>query len=121
MPTAERERTLGERLGRLTGAEAEECVPGYRAIGRKLARSKEFPRTLRRVKALADEHRLLAVLLLRRRGELCACEVQAATGLTHATVSHHMAVLTDAGLVRARRQGKWTYYRLDPAVALPLP
>ncbi len=121
MPTAERERTLGERLGRLTGAEAEECVPGYRAIGRKLARSKEFPRTLRRVKALADEHRLLAVLLLRRRGELCACEVQAATGLTHATVSHHMAVLTDAGLVRARRHGKWTYYRLDPAVALPLP
>jgi ArsR family transcriptional regulator len=64
------------------------------------------------VKALADEHRFLAIALLRRRGELCACEIQAATGLTHATVSHHMAVLIDAGLVREHRQGKWMYYHL---------
>ncbi len=106
---------LGERLARLTGTEAAGCLPLYRAEGRKLLRARAFSLALRRSKALADEHRMLAAALLKRRGELCACEIQAATGLTHATVSHHMAVLTEAGLVQARRQGKWMYYRLDDA------
>ena len=59
--------------------------------------------------------------LLKRRPELCACEIQAATGLTHATVSHHMNVLRDAGLVRARKEGKWMYYRLARSTEVRLP
>lgn len=104
---------LGERLERLTGEDAACCLTEYRGLGEGMRRSAEFAAALRRVRALADEHRLLALALLRRRGELCACEIQAATGLSHATVSHHMGLLEHAGLVRARRQGKWMYYRLS--------
>ena len=103
---------LEQRLERLTGEEASCCVPGYQASADKIVRSANFPVALRRIKALSDENRLLAVSLLKRRGELCACEIQAATGKSHATVSHHMSVLVEAGVVESRRQGKWMYYRL---------
>jgi hypothetical protein len=114
MPAATRTDALGERLERLNGEEAACCVPEYVALGEEILRSSAFQLSLSRLKALADENRLLAISLLQRRGELCACEIQAATRLTHATVSHHMSVLTDAGLVSARRDGKWLYYRLNP-------
>lgn len=112
---------LATRLERLTGEAASCCVPEYQELAKEVAASARFPEALRRVRALADEHRLLAVALLKRRKELCACEIQAATGLSHATVSHHMTVLVDAGLVRSRRHGKWMYYRLAerPVVRVP--
>jgi ArsR family transcriptional regulator len=112
---------LAIRLERLTGEEASCCVPEYQDLAKEVAASARFPEALKRVRALADENRLLAVALLKRRKELCACEIQAATGLTHATVSHHMAVLVDAELVKSRRQGKWMYYRLakQPGVIIP--
>ncbi len=121
MRTVKPASALATRLERLTGEDASCCVPEYQDLAKKVATSTGFPEALRRVRALADEKRLLAVALLRRRKELCACEIQAATGLTHATVSHHMAVLVDAGLVRSRREGKWAYYRLAdrPAVHIP--
>ncbi len=114
-------QALGERLERLTGAEAAGCVPEYRDLGRAVLRSAAFPGALQRAKALADDHRLLAVALLKRRGELCACEIQAATGLSHPTVSHHMSVLERAGWVSSRRQGKWMYYRLKGRAGLAIP
>jgi len=103
---------LGERIERLTGEDAECALPGYRSRAERIRSSVRFEETLRRVRALADENRLLAVAMLKSRTELCACEIQAATGLTHATVSHHMSVLMEAGLVDATRHGKWMYYRL---------
>lgn len=121
MPAPKPEVILGERLARLTGEDPACCVPGYQAEGERILRSPSFSEVLGRVRALSDDHRLLAVYLLKRRGELCACEIQAATGLTHATVSHHMAVLTEAGLVRARRRGKWMYYRLDRSAEVHIP
>ena len=114
MSTSELE-ALGPRLERLTGEETTCCLPEYRALAERIARSQRFPELLLQVRAIADEKRLLVVHLLKRRGELCACEVQAAIGVGHATVSHHMRVLTAAGVVRARREGKWAYYRLTPA------
>lgn len=115
------ELDLGPRLERLTGEDADCCVPEYAALGSSARSSKGFSSALRRAKSLADEHRLLAVALLKRRRELCACEIQAATGLNHATVSHHMSVLEGAGLVSHRRKGKWIYYRLtgSPEVKVP--
>lgn len=104
---------LAGRLERLKGIDAECCVPEYEVLARKILKSPQFPAALKRVRALADENRLLAVSLLKQNKELCACEIQAATGLSHATVSHHMSVLVDAGLVKARREGKWMYYRLN--------
>jgi DNA-binding transcriptional ArsR family regulator len=121
MSAAKSDPALAIRLERLTGEEASCCVPEYQDLAKEVAASAGFPEALKRVRALADENRLLAVALLKRRKELCACEIQAATGLTHATVSHHMAVLVDAELVRSRRQGKWMYYRLaeQPRVTIP--
>jgi len=121
MSTATADPALANRLERLTGEDAACCVPEYRDLAKEVAASERFPLALRRARALADENRLLAVALLRRRKELCACEIQAATGLTHATVSHHMGVLVEAGFVRSRRQGKWMYYRLSGPAEVGLP
>jgi len=121
MSTATADPALANRLERLTGEDAACCVPEYRDLATEVAASERFPLALRRARALADENRLLAVALLRRRKELCACEIQAATGLTHATVSHHMGVLVEAGFVRSRRQGKWMYYRLSGPAEVGLP
>jgi len=62
-------------------------------------------------KALADEGRLRVVLALRDR-ELCACQIVELLELAPSTVSKHMALLRAAGLVVARKTGRWTYYRL---------
>jgi len=121
MAAASADLALSVRLERLTGEDASCCVPQYQDLAQQVAASPRFPESLKRLRALGDENRLLAVALLKRRKELCACEIQAATGLSHATVSHHMAVLVDAKLVRARRDGKWMYYRLaaGPGVSIP--
>ena len=121
MPTTNPDPALADRLERLTGEDAACCVPEYRDLGKEVVASARFPRALKRARALADENRLLAVGLLQRKKELCACEIQAATGLTHATVSHHMSVLVEAGFVTSRRQGKWMYYRLNGPAEVGVP
>ena len=63
------------------------------------------------LKALSDEHRLRALLALKGR-ELCACQLVELLELAPSTVSKHMGVLTRIGLVKARKQGRWIYYRL---------
>lgn len=112
---------LAPRLERLTGKDAACCVPEYEHLAREITRSPSFSAAAGRARALADERRLMAVALLRRRGELCACEIQAALGVSHATVSHHMAVLAEAGLVAGERRGKWMYYRLASKGGLEIP
>lgn len=61
-------------------------------------------------RALSDETRLRIYLLL-GGGELCVCHIQAALGTTQTKVSRHLGVLRNAGLVTARRDGLWIYYR----------
>lgn len=107
------EVALAKRLETLTGEDASCCVPDYREQAAKVKTAPAFATALARAKAMSDERRLLALALLKRRGEMCACEVQAALGLTHATVSHHMATLADAGLVDVERRGKWAYYSVS--------
>ncbi|TVS01026.1 MAG: ArsR family transcriptional regulator [Phycisphaerales bacterium] len=64
-------------------------------------------------KALADRTRLrlLAACL---DGELCACQLIALVGLPNSTVSGHLNTLKRAGLLSARREGRWMHYRLTP-------
>ena len=62
-------------------------------------------------KALADENRA-RVLMLLGRGELCLCQIIEMLGLAPSTVSKHMAVLRQAGLIEVRKKGRWCYYRL---------
>jgi DNA-binding transcriptional ArsR family regulator len=115
------EAGLVPRLQRLNGEDAACRISEYAALSQRITRGNRFPRALERAKALADERRLAAASLLRRRRELCACEIQAALKVSHATVSHHMAILTEAGIVSAERRGKWMYYRLNPAAGVVVP
>ncbi len=114
MASSKPETGLVDRLGRLTDSDGDSCLPRYQKMGSDIVKTRQFAATLARARALADEQRLTVVTILHREGELCGCEIQAALGLTHATVSHHMSVLTSAGLVNAVRRGKWMYYRLTP-------
>jgi len=66
--------------------------------------------------ALADESRLRAFLLLRDQ-ELCVCQIIEVLGLSPSTVSRHMTLLYQAGLVERRKEGKWHYYRIAAAKA----
>ena len=63
-------------------------------------------------KALADENRLRALMMLREQ-ELCACQVIEVLGLAPSTVSKHMTILRQAGLVKARKDGRWMHYSLS--------
>lgn len=78
-------------------------------------------------KALGDPTRLKILDLLRSRGKscceliardergLCACDIEAAVGLSQAAVSHHMGLLRRAGLVQAEKRGRWIFYRRNDA------
>ena len=67
-------------------------------------------------KALSDEGRLRVLLALRQR-ELCVCQITALLQLATPTVSRHMAVLQQAGLVTSRKAGRWVFYRLAEVAA----
>jgi len=69
---------------------------------------------LKTTKALSDRTRL-RILRLLSGGELCVCQVVAALQLAPSTVSRHLSLLEDAGLVAMRRNGRWAYYRLPAA------
>lgn len=62
--------------------------------------------------ALSDETRL-AILDLLRQGERCVCDLQAGLDAQQSRLSFHLRVLKDAGLVRDRREGRWSYYTLQ--------
>lgn len=66
-------------------------------------------------KALSDTNRLMIVDML-SCGELCACKILEKFNITQPTLSHHMKILCDSGLVKGRKEGKWTYYSLDEKV-----
>ena len=63
-------------------------------------------------KALSDPNRLMIVDML-SCGELCACVILAQFKITQPTLSHHMKILCDCGLVNGRKEGKWIYYSLN--------
>src|SRR5688572_2806631 len=62
--------------------------------------------------ALGDEIRLKMVRLLAEHESLCVCELQAVFDIEQPTVSHHLRVLREAGLVDVQRRGTWAYYSL---------
>ena len=66
-----------------------------------------------RLKALADPTRIGIVNCLARSPELCVCNLTDAFGLSQPTISHHLKVLREAGLVEAEKRGTWSYYRLN--------
>ena len=67
-----------------------------------------------RFRALADPTRVAIVNRLAQAEETCVCDLTAAFDLSQPTISHHLKVLRDAGLVESSRRGTWAYYRLVP-------
>lgn len=67
------------------------------------------------LQALADPTRLAIVRQLSDERETCACDLTVGIDLSQPTVSHHLRVLREAGIVRADRRGSWVYYSLAPA------
>lgn len=63
-------------------------------------------------KAFCDENRILILEKL-QTGEKCTCELLEDIDLAQSTLSHHMKILTESGLVKGRKNGKWTYYSFD--------
>ena len=64
-------------------------------------------------KAFADPNRVRILMALRKQ-ELCVCELCGGLNLTQSTLSTHLQVIRDAGLVSARKDGKWMYYSIAP-------
>ena len=62
-------------------------------------------------KALCDENRI-RILKLLHNGEMCACKLLDALNISQPTLSHHMKILCDAGIVSGRKDGKWTHYSI---------
>jgi ArsR family transcriptional regulator, arsenate/arsenite/antimonite-responsive transcriptional repressor len=97
---------------------SDDCCPPLSGGG-PLDRD-EAERLSRTLKAIADPARLQVLSFLRSRpnGEACACDLVEPLGLAQPTVSHHLKVLYEAGLLEREKRATWVYYRL-PGDRLP--
>ena len=101
------------------------CPP---VLQRRLAKA-DAEQLAEAFKAIADPARLrlLSFIAAQPSGEACVCHLVQPLGLAQPTVSHHLKVLTEAGLLARERRGTWMFYRLVPervealrqALALP--
>ena len=65
---------------------------------------------------LSDPTRLRALMLIQSEGEVCVCELTYALQVSQPKVSRHLALMRDAGVVEARREGTWMHYRLSESL-----
>ncbi|WP_433872880.1 ArsR/SmtB family transcription factor [Saccharopolyspora sp. CA-218241] len=80
----------------LSAARAEELAPVFKAIGDPV------------------RLRLLSLIACHAGGEACVCDLTGAFELSGPTISHHLKVLREAGLIEGSRRGTWIYYRVRP-------
>jgi ArsR family transcriptional regulator len=69
--------------------------------------------------AMADPCRL-KILSLLREGELCACEIMIGVDRPQSSTSHHLSILKDAGLIKERKDGRWSRFRLSEGAVIEL-
>lgn len=101
-----KERTIRRSLPLAPAVQTDAALPGATA-----ERARTF---VPMFKALADETRVeIVALLAANERELCACEIEAHFELSQSTISHHMKILREAGLVRAERRASWVFYALE--------
>ena len=93
-------------------AEDVECCPSVLAAPLGTDQAEELAR---RFSALGDPVRLrvLSMLAHADAGEVCVCDFVGPLGKTQGTISHHLKILSEAGLVHGDRRGKWVWYSLD--------
>ena len=89
------------------------CCPSGLTTPIDRATAQELARLL---KAVADPARLQVLALLRSMDgcEACVCDLTEPLGLSQPTVSHHLKVLTEAGIVAREKRGYWTWYSIVP-------
>lgn len=94
-------------------ADLEACCPPITSAALDAATAERLAEVL---KALAEPTRLRLVSLVATQagGEACVCDLTAPIGLSQPTVSHHLKVLVESGLLVRAQRGKWAYYRLVP-------
>jgi ArsR family transcriptional regulator len=93
-------------------ARTDSCCPSLLASPLDAAQAGELASGF---SALADPVRLrvLSILAAAPEGEVCVCDFVVPLGKSQPTVSHHLKILSDAGLVHGDRRGKWVWYSLD--------
>lgn len=91
------------------------CAPAIAPVSPEIAE-----RLASQFKALADPTRVGIVNRLAAASEVCVCDLTSVFDLSQPTVSHHLRVLREAGLVDATKRGTWSYYRLVPDAIEPL-
>jgi ArsR family transcriptional regulator, arsenate/arsenite/antimonite-responsive transcriptional repressor len=93
-------------------AETDPCCPSVLAAPLQNAEAVELARGFT---ALADpvRLRLLSMLAAAPAGEICVCDFIGPIGKSQGTISHHLRILGEAGLVHGDRRGKWVWYSLD--------
>jgi ArsR family transcriptional regulator len=94
-------------------ARVQDCCPSI--LDAPLT-EKEAVRLAKGFAALADPARLrlLSLIAAQEEGEICACELVEPLGRSQPTVSHHLKVLREAGLVEGEKRGTWVWYRVVP-------
>ena len=99
----------------LAPTEAGVCCPSLTVSPLSLDEAQDFARIL---KAVADPTRLRLVSLIaaHEQQEACVCDLTDPVGLGQPTVSHHLKILVDAGVLRREKRGVWSYYSLEAAV-----
>jgi len=92
--------------------EAAECCPSVLAAPLDAGEAQELAHGFN---ALGDPVRLrvLSMLAAAPAGEICVCDFVEPLGKTQGTISHHLKILAEAGLVHGDRRGKWVWYSLD--------
>ena len=92
--------------------ETDACCPSVLAAPLDSTEAAELARDFN---ALGDpvRLRLLSMLAAAPAGEICVCDFIAPIGKTQGTISHHLKILGEAGLVHGDRRGKWVWYSLD--------
>jgi len=108
------------RMTRLIGdADKAECkVDRLRSITEKLD-EKEIELEAEIFRAMAAPCRL-KILSLLREGELCVCEIMVGLGRPQSSTSHHLSILKDAGLIKERKDGRWSRYRLSEGAVIEM-
>ncbi|WGW12091.1 metalloregulator ArsR/SmtB family transcription factor [Saxibacter everestensis] len=91
---------------------APTCAP----ITREPLSEQSAQQLAKTLKALADPTRLrlLSIIGAHQGGEVCACDLTGPVGLSQPTVSHHLKILVDAGLISRDKRGVWAYYAVIP-------
>src|SRR6266496_3678480 len=91
----------------------EECCPAMLDAPLSADEALDLAGALR---VVADPARLRLVSLIASsdRAEACVCDLTEPLGLSQPTVSHHLKVLADAGVLHREKRGRWAYYRVDP-------